>query len=197
MNGSFLNEEHDIFRQPPSPAVDGAWNDLTMHGITYVSRSDALKMDWDLSVVAKIRPEFNVGDDAYAAKTDIIHKLHYLNMVRKNLYFNYYWGDMYPDGKPSERHELHTSHCLYILSQSLMCDANTDLIPQVWMEDYPWPTPDFRIERKCGNLDAVRGWERERRVPHDEKWSKGMVRPEGQKGIPISEELRRIFEVDS
>jgi hypothetical protein len=195
MNGSFLDVDHDIFRQSPSSAVDAAWDELTMHGIAYVSREDVIKMGWDVEVVAKLAPELNVGPDAYAVETDIIHKIHCLNMVRKDLYFDYYWGEMYPDGKPSERHQLHTNHCLYILLQSLMCDANTDLIPQVWMEDYPWPIPNFNINRKCGNLEAVREWERTHRVAHNERYSKVMTRPEGQKGLPISDEFRRVFEV--
>lgn len=195
MKGTFLNEDHDILRQKPSPEVDAAWENLTDHGITYVSSSDIMKMGKDPAVVANFGPEFGLGPDAYAVETDIIHKIHCLNMIRKDLNFDYYWGEMYPDGVPSERHRLHTNHCVYIILQSLMCDANTDLIPQVWVKDYPWATPDFNINRKCGNFDAVKTWEREHRVDPD--LFQQMSKPRGQHSISRSKEWQRVFEVDA
>lgn len=194
MKGPFLDEDHDILRQAPSPEVDAAWENLTDHGLAYVSSQDIINMGKDPAVVAHFGPEFGLGDDAYGVETDIIHKIHCLNMIRKDVYFDYYWLDMYPDRVPSERHRWHTNHCLYILLQSLICDANTDLIPQVWMEDYPWPTPDFNINRKCGNLDAVTKWEREHRVDHYLK--EHMSKPYGQEVMPMSDELKRVFEVE-
>lgn len=194
MKGPFLDEDHDILRQAPSPEVDAAWENLTDHGLAYVPSQDIIKMGKDPAVVAHFGPEFGLRDDAYGVETDIIHKIHCLNMIRKDVYFDYYWLDMYPDRVPFERHRWHTNHCLYILLQSLMCDANTDLIPQVWMEDYPWPTPDFNINRKCGNLDAVVKWEKEHRVDHYSK--EHMPKPHGQKVMPVSDELKRVLEVE-
>ena len=194
MRGPFLDEDHDIYRQLPSPEVDAAWENLTDHGVAYVSSDDIVKMGKDPAVVARLGPEFGLGPDAYMVETDIIHKIHCLNMIRKDVYFDHYWGEMYPDGIPTERHRWHTNHCLYIILQSLICDANTDLIPQVWLKDYPWPTPDFNINRKCGNLAGVKGWEREHRVDNDLR--EKMAKPHGQAVLPMSEELQRVFEVE-
>ncbi|KAF2035915.1 hypothetical protein EK21DRAFT_14392, partial [Setomelanomma holmii] len=154
-----------IYRQLPSPAVDAAWDKLTEHGFTHVGGDQALKMGWDLSTTAKMPASFGLGPETYyAGETDMIHKMHCLNMVRKDVFFKYYWGEMYPDGEPSERHKIHTSHCLYIVLQSLMCDAHTDLIPHVYLEDYPVPVPDFQINRKCGNFEGVKQWEAEHSI---------------------------------
>jgi hypothetical protein len=78
-----------------------------------------------------------------------------------------------------------------------MCDANTDLIPHVYMEDYPYPVPDFHINRKCGSLEAVREWNKEHSIPFNETTGKLLEKPPGHKSRPMPEEFRRVFEVDS
>lgn len=200
MKGTLIDYTKDIFRGQPSPTVDLAWDTLTEHGFLQIPERDAIRMGWDLSITAR-HPDELLPDDAqgpfYAGETDMIHKLHCLNMVRKDLIsnFDYYWGEMYPDRKPSERHVIHTNHCLYILLQSLLCDANTDIIPNVYMDDYHNPVPDFEIQRKCGNWQGVREWEREHSIVFNETTGKMLRKPEGHKGKSMPAEFRRLFEV--
>jgi hypothetical protein len=197
MKGTFIDYDHDIFRQLPSPAVDAAWDKLTEHGFSYVTKAQALKMGWDLETTAKIPGSLKPGAGTYyAGETDMIHKMHCLNMIRKDVFFSYYWSDMYPDGNPSERHKIHSSHCLYIILQSLMCDANTDMIPHVYLEDYAWPVPDFEINRKCGNFGGVKKWEATHSVMLNDTTLKLLEKAEGQKSRPMTDEFRRVFEVD-
>lgn len=195
MKGDFNNLDNDVYRRKPSPEVDAAWDELSEHGMSYVTGEQARKMGWDTSVMPLYPPELGVGPDRYAAETDIIHKIHCLNMVRKDVHFDYYWRDMYPDGVPSERHQIHTNHCIYILLQALLCDANTDMIPHVYLDDYPWPTPDFNIDRKCGDFNTIRQWERTHSIPFNK--SGALDKPKGHKGRPMDDEFRRVFEVDS
>ncbi|KAJ4294056.1 hypothetical protein N0V90_007745 [Kalmusia sp. IMI 367209] len=199
MKGTLIDYAHDIFRQPPSREVDAAWDALTAHGFTYVSESAAQKMGWDLSVTAQLPshllPETAQGPH-YSGETDMIHKLHCLDMIRKDVYFDYYWLEMYPNRNVSERHRIHSSHCLYIILQALMCDANTDLIPHVYLEDYAWPVPDFEIKRKCGNFEGVKEWQQAHDIPLNESTTKALEKKPGQKSRPITDEFRRLFEVD-
>jgi hypothetical protein len=195
MKGTLIDYDHDIYRQLPSAAVDAAWDSLMDHGFTYVTEAQALKMGWDVPTTAKLPASLSPGPDTYyIGETDMLHKLHCLNMVRKEVFFDYYWGERYPDG-PNERHMIHTSHCLYVIMQSLMCDAHTDLIPSVYLDDYAWPVPDFEINRKCGNFEGVREWEREHTVSYNETTVQLTEKPPGQKSRPMTAEFRRLMQV--
>ena len=50
----------------------------------------------------------------------------------------------------------HIGHCLDMVRQSLICNADTGLQPFVWVGDPPHPFPDFSREHKCKNFDAIR-----------------------------------------
>lgn len=198
MKGTLEDLDHDIFRQPPSPAVDAAWHALSDHGFAWVSEEQALAMGWDLPVTFKIPEAFGVGNDKYGGETDILHKIHCLDMIRRDVHYDYYWGDKYPDGNRPEAFTVHTSHCIYVLLQSLLCDANTDLIPSVWLDEYPLPVPDFEIQRKCGNFEGVKNWELEHRIEVNRTTLETVKqRPKGQKARPLNAEVRRILEVDT
>jgi hypothetical protein len=167
---TLFDSDYDIYRQPPSLAVDAAWDKLVHHGFTYVTETQALRMGWDLSTTVKAPTLFGLGPEThYMGETDMLHKLHCLNVVRKDVFFHYYWGNKtFTDGEPSERHQIHTSHCLYVILQSLICDAHTDLIPAVYMGDYMWPVLDFEINRKCVSFEGVKNWEKEHSITKNE-----------------------------
>jgi hypothetical protein len=71
MKGSVVNVDDDLLRQPPSPAVDAAWEKLVDHEVSWVSSQDLLDMGKDPSVTVKIPREYGAGDDAYAVETDV------------------------------------------------------------------------------------------------------------------------------
>jgi hypothetical protein len=57
---------------------------------------------------------------------------------------------------------FHVHHCLDSLRQIAMCHGSTELVTfnYVSEERYknPLPNPDFLIERKCRNWDAIVDW---------------------------------------
>jgi Mycotoxin biosynthesis protein UstYa len=189
--GEDEDTDHSIFRQPPSPAVDAAWNNLSNLNSIWVSSSDIVRMGKDPKSVAKYPESFNLGLDAYAAELDSLHKIHCLNSLRKEIYFDYYFGDKYPDGKTPELHQAHTSHCLYVLLQHLMCEASTDIVTREWVEGQIHPYPDFSINRQCGDFNALLKWQEGRRVTNDEFRAWRM--PEGHVPKPVSDEFKRVF----
>ena len=119
VNGTDEDLTHSIYWQPPSPETDAAWSRLSNSRTIWISSSDIKKLGKDPANVAHFPEYFNLGSDAYAAELDIYHKVHCLNTLRKAIHFDYYYGDRFPDGKPSELHTTHVTHCLYILLQSL------------------------------------------------------------------------------
>jgi hypothetical protein len=191
MQGSVIDVDHSIFRQPPSPAVDAAWNNLSNMNSIWISSSEILKMGKDPQTVAHFPEEFGLGPDAYAGELDILHKIHCLNFLRREIYFDYYLGDKFPDGKVSPLHAAHTSHCLHMLLQHLVCDANMEVVTKDWVDGQIYPFPDFSINRKCGDFAAIMKWQEGRRVPNDlfRPWRK----PKDVVPLPVSEEFAEVF----
>lgn len=62
---------------------------------------------------------------------------------------------------------MHKTHCVHMLLQALMCNADVGVITQSWVRNEAYknpktrPFPDFNIEKKCRDFDAVMHWLRE------------------------------------
>lgn len=66
------------------------------------------------------------------AQIDVFHQLHCLNTLRMIAYPDYYE----PGEKCNEHPEMwyvHVNHCVDILMQNIMCNANVDLYTLQWM----------------------------------------------------------------
>lgn len=92
------------------------------------------------------------------AEVDVLHQIHCINALRRDVHFSHYFGSKYPDGQLSELHHIHSDHCIYVLLENLISNANLDTITLDWVEDQKHPLLDFRINRKCVNFDAVLKW---------------------------------------
>jgi hypothetical protein len=116
------NPDH-IYRLPPSPEVDAAWDRITDIGMYPISREDIVKIQKnpDISIIP---PEFwGMGNDEhgepnYFMEIDVFHQLHCLNALRKGLIHNYdyYWGYEY-GFVPKANFERHMNH---------VCDGSPD-----------------------------------------------------------------------
>ena len=97
-----------------------------------------MRVGKDPTIAAKYPDEYGLGSDAYIVEIDVFHQIHCLNTLRKEINFEYYFGDQYPDRKNLPKfHKIHISHCLYLLLQNLMCQANVDVITHKWVEGQP------------------------------------------------------------
>ncbi|KAH8593798.1 hypothetical protein B0O99DRAFT_626169 [Bisporella sp. PMI_857] len=114
-----------------------------------VSQSDIKKMWKDHEVVAKLPSEY--GEDAYVAKAAVFHNIHCLNSLRKAIHKDYY----YPDGDPDALYQLHTTHCVQVLLENLMCKPNGAIYLYRWMEEFPVPVPDTNIWNQCWDFESV------------------------------------------
>ena len=157
-------------RLEPGPEADAIWLDYEIQRSFAVSREEVIAMGKDPEKTVKYPPDFGVGDDAYMAGMDIFHQLHCFNSIRKEAFKDYYWdGERYhlegigPDAKPPHRKHtelwwVHMRHCTDIIVQALMCNADASMTTMTWLETQQRPFPDFSINRKCTDFDALVRW---------------------------------------
>jgi hypothetical protein len=165
MNGTFLEEQPiSIFRQPPSPEVDAAWARIETQAPVPISRQNVENQGQDPSRAAKFPESFGFGPDAYIGRVDVFHQIHCLNRLRMHLHgnYDYYYGASHTN---NEYHQLHISHCVFMLLQNLMCTANVDVYTHTWIDAQENAFPDFSMNHKCRDFDAVLKWHDENSVP--------------------------------
>ncbi|OKL62642.1 hypothetical protein UA08_01389 [Talaromyces atroroseus] len=192
MNATLLDTS--IWRQPPSPEVDAAWNRIQTREAVVISREDVLAMGKDPADAVKWPESFGFGADAYVAKLDVLHQIHCLNTLRMNLRnnFDYYYGAEFPSGMPTDAfHDLHVTHCVHVLLENLMCSGNVDLYTHTWIDAQTHPYADFNINHTCRDFDAILAWQDEHAVPM-EKISE-VTRPDDYKVHVMNHEFKEIM----
>ncbi|KAK0620810.1 hypothetical protein B0T14DRAFT_431761 [Immersiella caudata] len=163
-NGA-LRDNTSIWRMPPSPEVDAAWDRISAEDmqIVTVSAEDVRRSGKDPSICVKAPESWGLGNDAYIAQVEVFHQIHCLNELRKEMH-----PDYYQSSPPTELHLAHRAHCIHMLLQALMCSADVGIITHNWVHDerYSEPKtrafPDFGANKMCRNFDAVMDWLREK-----------------------------------
>ncbi|KAF5875878.1 uncharacterized protein Bfra_002274 [Botrytis fragariae] len=149
--GSF-NRSSSPYKGPPLPAVDAAWAELTDYGAISISEETFGKLNASKNPV-KVPAEYGGGRLAFA---EAIHQLHCLESL---------WRHTYPDcyreaarkikTNDQEWHD-HMDHCVGMLRQKLMCDADVHLVAYNWSKGHDAPHPSFNTARQCRSFEAVR-----------------------------------------
>ncbi|KAL7953319.1 hypothetical protein V8C34DRAFT_297313 [Trichoderma compactum] len=185
-NGSFMNE--DIYRKVGSPEVDKAWEILgSDYRAGIISYKDGLASGLDPSFVQRAE-KYGGG---FIVNVEGMHHLHCLNLVRKALYFNY---ERY---KKLGEHafvndefilRLHVTHCLDTIRQVLMCNVDTGVLGQVWVDPkQPTAFPDFHTKHVCKNYDDIRDWaERLQAPPPDQIPNDYLASPKSEDAIEFT-----------
>ncbi|GAP84883.2 putative tat pathway signal sequence protein [Rosellinia necatrix] len=177
-------DPRDIYRLPPSPAVDEAWDRITRVNLISVSEDEVRGLGKDPSLAIRAPESWWSGSwgDGYLGQIDVFHQIHCLNMLRQGLVtnYNYYWGRRYGLAPPLA-FGMHLNHCLGTLLENLMCHADVDVVTFNWREGQPDPFPDFAVAKQCRDFDAVARWQRERQVGDViDRW-KALEKPPGAK----------------
>ncbi|KAI0097436.1 hypothetical protein GGR51DRAFT_468572 [Nemania sp. FL0031] len=154
-----------VFRGEPSVETDEAWDDLAAEAYEVIlADADTLKRaGYNPAHFFKAPKSWGYGDDKFPVQIDVFHQIHCLNAVRKQMYFQHYYADEFPNG-PDEMHWMHQRHCLHMVLQSLTCNANVDIVPHRWVENDEVPFAQFSIGRKCRNFDNLRQWNQENAI---------------------------------
>ncbi|KAI5855374.1 hypothetical protein BZA05DRAFT_334278, partial [Tricharina praecox] len=140
------------YKGAPTPAIDEAWNAIVP---LYLIRIPAAAIPHlNKSATAATFP----GSSDYLGTVDAFHQLHCVNLVRKYTYADYYkdidiaWRD------PPDMLRTHVDHCIDVLRQKIMCDADVSVITYSWVEGREHVLPDFSNTHRCRNFDKVRDW---------------------------------------
>jgi len=206
-NGA-LWDNTTIWRQPPSPEVDAAWDYISTEGVEVitVSESAVVNSGKDPSISIKAPPSWGAGDDAYVAQVDVFHQIHCLNELRKEIDFDYYYAGKsrgpQPDKSSSDHHDhlqthrsddlhqAHKRHCVHMLLQALMCSADVGIITHNWVHNEDIappktrPMPDFNVIKKCADFDGLLAWAREHAVEDLRSRFSALRWAEGMKIVP-------------
>ncbi|EFQ35950.1 hypothetical protein CGRA01v4_07656 [Colletotrichum graminicola] len=196
VNGSLLNLDNSISRAPPSPEIDAAWERISSLMPHVISTEDVIRLGKDPSKTARYPEDWGFGPDVHVAELDILHTIHCLNAIRRDVHWRHYFIDDYPDGNLPELHRVHTDHCIYIVLQNLMCGATPDLITQPWVDGQLHPFPDFNINKKCNEFDSILAWHEDTMITDSARFATMRI-PSGQTPLPMSDEFHRMFGLDS
>ncbi|KAL0933505.1 uncharacterized protein CTRU02_212468 [Colletotrichum truncatum] len=142
-----------IYRQAPSPEVDAAWSRVTSTHLFPMRKEEVVKMGKDPNYVALMPEEFGFGEDLHAGFMDVFHKIHCLDVLRREAHS--VCSDYYGASSKSPLGQAHLDHCIYILLDGLMCKPNMQIIPYIWLEGHPTPTPDFINTDVCWDFENV------------------------------------------
>lgn len=147
--------------------------------------------------------EFGLGDEAYIGGLDIFHVLHCFNEIRKEAFKDYFWdaGEHHtkhpgsssysPKRKHSEIFWIHLRHCTDIVVQNLMCNADATMYTYVWMESQKTPYPDFYVNKKCRDFEALKKWRDENGL--DINRTSLIRKPEGAHELEMDEMYWKLY----
>ncbi|KAH0563433.1 hypothetical protein GP486_002008 [Trichoglossum hirsutum] len=166
----------------PNPSVDEAWNKWAF--VKYASFSDEefASMGMDMEGSAKFTPEYGGG---YIGFLEVSHHMHCLNVLRQALHRDYYekpenihWAAWLKDRKFTIK--LHINHCVEMLRQNTLCNADVGVISHHWVKDIPDPFANFNTVHKCRDIGTVEKWIADR-VVKDPQNGKPYPVPDGSK----------------
>jgi hypothetical protein len=181
-----------IYRQPPSDEVDAAWSRLANIRPIAITREDVLRLGKDPKQASKWPQSFGFGSDSYIGRIDVFHQIHCLDTLRREANFDYYYRHRYPCGtEPSDLHKTHVSHCIYLLVQNLMCSANVDIYTHFWADAQYNAFPDFSLNHKCRDFEAVLKWQEDNSVDVDA--FAAIRKPDGYKAHDMTHRFKELF----
>ncbi|KNG80950.1 hypothetical protein ANOM_011107 [Aspergillus nomiae NRRL 13137] len=168
LNGTlFAKPEVSIAREEPSPENDAAWAQYEKVLTHIVSREDILTLGKDPETVARFHNDYwGMGDNAYMVQLDVMHQIHCLNLLRKAAFADYPGYNTSVEAK-DDMWWIHLGHCTDMLLQNIQCNANTEVLTLAWVDDRKAPWPDFSVNRKCRDFQALVNWQRENAVDPD------------------------------
>ncbi|KAH9947885.1 hypothetical protein B0H21DRAFT_691211 [Amylocystis lapponica] len=152
-----------IYRGPPSPEIDAAWDRLSDDGkIISITKEDLLRMGKaDRPSLVRFQESDGGG---YMAGLELPHQLHCVNLLRKYSYREHYASSDVAFQDSPETFRTHLDHCIEILRQNLMCRGDTGLVTFEWVAGRTRPYPDFNTVHRCRNSDKILAWGAEHTV---------------------------------
>lgn len=119
----FFNYTPKPFSGVPSPEKEAAWDSLLKNFNLRLTESE-------MRSLGKMDDNLPLPDGGYFGSLTVFHQLHCIERVQKALYPKYYWADL--NDEEAFLNLGHSEHCLDVLRQSIMCNADTSMITMKW-----------------------------------------------------------------
>ncbi|KAI1098230.1 hypothetical protein F4804DRAFT_132908 [Jackrogersella minutella] len=151
LNGSlWVGDNPSIWRGlPDSDEANEAWRSFEHVRPIALSRYQIVAMGKDPATVVRFDDEYwGLGDDAYVGALDFFHQVHCLNVLRHESFR--YWnreGETVP--KWNHIHWVHIQHCLGMMMEHLLCNADAGFLTYNWVEHEKYPFPDMSVRKQC------------------------------------------------
>ncbi|SMR62120.1 unnamed protein product [Zymoseptoria tritici ST99CH_1E4] len=145
----------------PSDELDARWIELQKTFYTEVPVEYMEK-------IGKTDEGVQLPNGNYAASYSVMHLLHCVQRLQQSYFPDVYFPNM------TEREEFlqleHNLHCIHMLADSVMCNADVVPVPIVWRANTPMPTGDFNVAHECVDWDLLHEGMLEKRI---DPWEKG------------------------
>ncbi|KAA8651038.1 oxidase ustYa family protein [Aspergillus tanneri] len=144
------------FTGDPSPELDAVWDKWGYVKYASIPPEEFLKLPGADPDAARLTPE-------YGGRC--------LNMMRQAMHQDYYNNPEFPEQRApvfTDRPftvKMHLQHCVEILRQNIMCNADVGIIPHEWVTQTPDPFANFNTWHKCRDLKSVEKWIHEHEIP--------------------------------
>ncbi|KAI0113404.1 hypothetical protein F4814DRAFT_421703 [Daldinia grandis] len=148
LNGSlWLGDNPPIWRGlPDSNETNKAWDSFEHVKPIALTKGQITAMGKDPATVAKFNDEYwGLGDDAYVGAFDFFHQVHCLSVLRREAFR--YWsreGETVP--KWNKIHWIHIQHCVGMMMEHLLCNADAGFLTYNWVEYGLHLSPDMSGE---------------------------------------------------
>lgn len=156
-----------IYRAPPSPEVDAAWDRISRNvGPTRMTREEMLKAG-TTDLRSKVRYPEKIGGD-YVVSLESAHQMHCVNLLRKASWREFYNSTDRAFQNTPRTVRLHLDHCIEMIRQKIMCNADTTMITWYWVQGRADPYPNFNTRHRCRNFEKLMDWSVEHAVHIEE-----------------------------
>ncbi|PVI04003.1 hypothetical protein DM02DRAFT_625320 [Periconia macrospinosa] len=149
------------FTGDPSPELDAVWDRWGYVKYASIPEDTFLKLPGADPDAARLTPEYGGG---YIGFLEVSHHMH-------GIHQDYYNNPEHPERMApvfTDRPytvKIHLQHCIEILRQNIMCNADVGVIPHQWITATPDPYANFNTWHKCRDLSSVEKWIHENEIP--------------------------------
>ncbi|KAL8813118.1 MAG: hypothetical protein Q9223_007125, partial [Gallowayella weberi] len=166
LNGTLFPPKTLSFsRLEPGPQTDEIWETFEPLNVFPISHADIVALGKDPNLAVRFPDHiFGLGDEAYMAGYDSLHKTHCLNELRKMTFEDYGAEAPVEKKKHGRLWWIHLRHCVDMLMQDQLCHADADVITFTWVDTQSHPWADMSINRKCRSWEQLMAWGQDRYV---------------------------------
>ncbi|KAG2127965.1 hypothetical protein DEU56DRAFT_915576 [Suillus clintonianus] len=146
-----------IYRGPPSPEIDAAWARIAHNVLPTRMTLEEMTKAGEVDLLSKVKYPKSTGG-GFMVSMESPHQLHCLNLLRKSSWLEYY-GPTDPSFQDApEVVRMHLDHCIEMIRQTIMCNADVTMITWDWVQGHKIPYPNFNTRHQCRDYEKILDW---------------------------------------